>query len=152
MHTSPQFALLMIRIGFGLFLLVWALNKLVNPQGTAGIFANFYGWSELGASMSFALGLLQMALAALIMSGTFKTVSYGAGLLVHGASTVSTLPHLLLPFAEGSNLLFWASVPVLFGALGLFLSRQADTLLSLDAWRDGDRAHDGQRRRGESRC
>lgn len=135
MHASSHFALFLVRIGFGLFLLVWGLNKLVNPQATARIFENFYGWADLGTSLSYAFGLLQIVLALAIMAALFKTLAYALGVLVHGFSTYSTLPHLLLPLAEGSNLIFFAAVPVLLSAIGLFLARDADTVLSLDAWR-----------------
>lgn len=135
MHASPQLALMLFRASFGLFILVWGINKLANLQGTARIFETFYGWGALGGATSILLGLLQILVGLAIMAGLFKTLSYGAGLAVHGVSTLATSRHLLLPFAEGSNLLFFAAVPVLLGALGLFLARRSDTLLSLDSWR-----------------
>jgi putative oxidoreductase len=135
MRASAQVALMLFRVSFGLFILVWGLNKMLNPQGTARIFETFYGWAGLGTSTSFLLGLLQVFLGLAIMAGLLKTLSYGAGAAVHGTSTLATYDHLLLPFAESSNLLFFAAVPVFLGAVGLFLARRADTLLSLDEWR-----------------
>jgi uncharacterized membrane protein YphA (DoxX/SURF4 family) len=135
MRTSPEFTLLLVRLGFGLFIIIWGANKFFNPGATAGIFAAFYGLPNLAATMSFTLGLLQVAIGLMIVCGLYKTFSYAVGVLIHGSSTLATLGHLLQPFAEGSNLLFWAAVPVLLSALGLFLARDADTLLSLDALR-----------------
>lgn len=132
MHASPQIALMTFRIGFGLFLLVWGLNKIVNPGHTARVFENFYFVEGLSTSASVFLGIAQVALSLAIIAGFYKTVSYGLGVLVHGISTLATAPHLLLPLAEGSNLLFMAAVPVLTGAIGLFLARDADTMLSVD--------------------
>lgn len=139
MHASPQFALLLTRLGFGLFLAIWGANKLLNPQGTQRIFEVFYGWSGLGTSMSVLLGALQIVLGLAIMTGFVKTISYGLGVLIHAVSTFATLSHLLMPFAKGSNLLFFAAVPVLLAAVGLFLAREADTLFNLDEYRKGRR-------------
>lgn len=135
MHASAQVTLMLFRVGFGLFLLVWGLNKVFAPQGTARIFETFYGWSALGLSTSVILGILQVILGLAIMAGLFKTLSYGVGAAIHGVSTLATARHLLLPLAEGSNLLFFAAVPVLLGAVGLFLARSSDILFSVDEWR-----------------
>jgi putative oxidoreductase len=134
MQSSPALALLLTRLGFGAFLLVWGLNKIVNPAHTQAIFDNFYGIGGLSAPLAVVLGLLQVGLSLMIIAGLYRTLSYGLGVVIHAASTIATAPHLLLPFAEGSNLLFMAAVPVLLSAIGLFLARNADTLLSLDGY------------------
>lgn len=136
MHASTKSALFLTRVGFGVFLLVWGLNKLVDPAGTASVFAKFYGIENLGQVLSFVLGVAQVSISVLIIAGLFRTLSYGIGVAIHGISTFSTAPHLLLPFAEGSNLLFMAGLPVLLSAVGLFLARSHDTFWSLDEqWR-----------------
>ena len=133
MNASPHTDLLLIRVGLGVFLLIWGLHKIVKPDATARIFDTFYHIGNISPSISVALGFIQVTLSVAIIAGFYKTLSYGIGAVVHGASTVATIPHLLLPFAEGSNLLFMAAVPVLLSAIGRFLARDADTLLSLDA-------------------
>lgn len=140
MHASPQTALLLTRVGFGVFLLTWGLNKVVRPEATARIFDTFYHIGAISPSISIALGFAQVALSLAIIAGLYKSASYGIGVVIHGASTAATTPHLLLPFAEGSNLLFMAAVPVLLSAIGLFLAREADTLLSLDTQLRGARS------------
>ena len=133
MHSQIKPALLLIRVGFGAFLLTWGLNKILNPEGAAGIFAKYYGIDQLGTMPAVVLGSLQVAISLCIITGLFKTVSYALGVLIHGASTVSTASHLVMPFAEGSNLLFMAGLPVFTAAIGLFIARSQDTLLSVDA-------------------
>ncbi|MBU2958342.1 DoxX family membrane protein [Paracoccus sp. 1_MG-2023] len=135
MHSSVKIALLLIRVTFGLFLLAWGLNKIVNPAATSGIFAKFYGIESLGAASSMIAGGLQVVLAVAIILGLFKTISYGAGLAVHGLSTISTAGHILMPLAEGSNLLFMAGLPIFGAILALFIARREDTLLSIDTMR-----------------
>ncbi|ESR24642.1 hypothetical protein [Lutibaculum baratangense] len=132
MIPSSQVALLLTRIGFALFLLVWGLNKILNPTGTAAIFSGFYGVDGLAPMLSTVLGTIQIAISLAIFVALWKTISYGLGVAIHGVSTVSTAPHLLLPLAEGSNLLFMAGLPVLLSAVGLFIARSEDRILSLD--------------------
>ncbi len=134
--TAPaSLSLLLTRLSFGAFLAIWGGSKLTSPESTEGIFTKYYGIEGLGAFASTSLGVAQIVLGLVIMVGLFRTVSYGLGVVIHGVSSISILSHLIAPLAEGSNLIFWASVPVLFAALGLFLARHHDTLFSLDEMR-----------------
>lgn len=133
MDSQIKPALLLVRVGFGTFLLVWGINKILNWEAAAGIFSRFYGIDQLGSSSAILLGLLQVGISLCIILGLFKTISYGFGVLIHGVSTFATIGHLMMPFAEGSNLLFMAALPVLTSAIGLFIARAHDTLLSVDA-------------------
>jgi len=135
MRASPEIALFLVRVSFGIFIALWGLNKVLNPEASAAIFAAFYGFEGLDWGVSVVLGLGQVAIGLMIAVGLYATFSYGAGIVIHGVSTMATLGHLLVPFAEGSNLVFWAAVPVLAGALGLFLARDFDTFLSVDSRR-----------------
>lgn len=137
MTASPQLLLLLTRLGFGAFIALWGLNKIIRPESAQAIFGVHYGIEGLGLMLAYVLGVVQTVVGGAIILGLFRTLSYGLGLAIHGAGTLATLSHYVMPFAEGSNLVFWASVPVLLGALGLFLARRHDTFLSLDAWRMG---------------
>lgn len=132
MPSHLRLSLLLIRVTFGLFLLAWAANKIVNAEGTISIFARFYRFENLGETSALVLGGLQVVLSLCIIAGLFKTITYGAGVLMHGVSTLSTAGHIAMPLAEGSNLLFMAGLPVLAAAIALFLLRRDDTLMSLD--------------------
>ncbi|MDB6178717.1 hypothetical protein PAF17_14560 [Paracoccus sp. Z330] len=135
MQSTVQPALLLIRVTFGLFLLAWGANKLVDTQGTSGIFAKFYGIEQLATSGSLIAGGLQILLSLAIIAGAYKTISYGIGVVIHGISTIATAGHILMPLAEGSNLLFMAGLPIMGAILGLFIARKHDTFLSFDALR-----------------
>ena len=127
-------ALLVLRLGLGLFMLLWSIDKLVAPDKTVAIFKHFYMLSipENGAC---AIGVLEALLSLAIMAGAWKTWSYGLGAVLHGISTLSTYPQLLAPF--GKNHLFIAALPVLCAFVALYLLRERDTLWSLDALRAG---------------
>ena len=57
-------------------------------------------------------------------------------LLMHLVSTASTYARLINPWGTGAQLLFWAAIPVLAAMLTLFLLREQDRLLSIDAARE----------------
>lgn len=133
MPSNLRLSLLLIRVTFGLFLLAWAANKIVNAEGTISIFARFYRFEGLGETSALVLGGLQVVLSLCIIAGLFKTVTYGAGVLIHGISTLSTASHIAMPLAKSYNLLFMAGLPILAAAIGLFPLRPDDTLMSIDA-------------------
>ena len=120
--------LLILRIGLGIFLILWSIDKLVAPESTARIFQSFYSL-EISTSVAYVVGVLELFLSLAILAGLWKTATYGAGLVLHGISTLSTYSQLLSPF--GSNHLFIAALPVLAGFIALFLLRQHDTKWTL---------------------
>lgn len=127
-------ALLLLRIGLGVFLLLWSVDKMVAPEQTAKIFQHFYK-TPLPVGVAPAVGALEAALSLALLAGLWRTWTYGAALVLHAISTLSTWERLLAPFGE--NHLFIAALPVLAAFVALFLLRHEDTLLALDARGDG---------------
>lgn len=127
-----RIALLVLRLGLGVFLLLWSIDKLVEPEATIGIFDHFYGLS-ISVIAASVVGVAEALLSLAIITGLWKNLSYGIGLLLHTISTLSSYEQLLSPFGE--NHLFIAALPVLAGFIALFMLRRQDTLLSLDAYR-----------------
>ena len=127
-HGNPA-ALAILRIGLGLFLLLWGIDKIVAPEGTAQIFDHFYRM-PLSAEAAPIVGIAEALLGLAFMAGLWKTVVYGLGLLLHAVSTLASYSQLLNPF--GDNHLFIAAIPVLAGFIALFLLRDQDTHWSLD--------------------
>ena len=120
-------ALLVLRFGLGVFLLLWSIDKMVAPEQTAKIFEFFYK-TPLPASVAPVVGALEAALSLALLAGLWKTWTYGAALAIHAISTLSTWKQLAAPFGE--NHLFLAAIPVLAGFATLFLLRREDTLLA----------------------
>lgn len=118
-------ALLTLRITLGLFLLQWGVEKFVVPENTVGIWAHFYGIA-VPAALGYLFGAAEIALAACLFLGVFRTPAYGAALALHLVSVLVTWPQLLDPWGDPVNHLFIAGVPVLGGFAALFLLRQWD--------------------------
>jgi hypothetical protein len=121
-------ALLVLRGGLGVFLLLWSIDKMVAPEQTAKIFQFFYK-TPLSVSFAPAVGALEAALSLALLAGLWKTWTYGAALAIHSISTLSTWKQLAAPFGE--HHLFLAAIPVLAGFVTLFLLRREDTLLAV---------------------
>lgn len=133
--TRLEASLLLMRLAVAAFLLVWALDKVIAPEHAKAVFAHFYKASDLSPQLLQSLGYAQIAIIAAFAAGFARTWTYGAVLLMHAAATLSTYTHLIHPWAEGSQLLFWAAVPVLAAIVALFLLRDRDRMLSIDAAR-----------------
>jgi uncharacterized membrane protein YphA (DoxX/SURF4 family) len=126
--NNEQVALFLLRLGLGVFLLLWALDKFFSPGSTVKIFEFFYKM-PITINMAFVIGGLEIILSVAILIGFLKSYSYGLGVIVHGISTLSTWPQLIDPF--GKNHLFIAGIPVLFAFIALYLMRKKDTLWSI---------------------
>lgn len=121
-------SLLALRLGVFIVMLVWALDKFVNPTHTAAVFEGFYGVSGLSETMAAVLGALQLVLVLAFVIGYRKTITYGLIFVLHGVSTLSSLPQYIDAF---NNLLFFAAWPMWAACWVLFYLRDYDTKFSV---------------------
>ncbi len=125
---SIMWGLWLLRIGLGIFLLLWSLDKIVSPQDTVEIFSKHY-FLDVSPSLVMILGSLELTLSLMIVLGMYKTFSYGFGLLVQMVSAAAYYQQLLYPF--GVNHFFISEITILFAFASLFIARNFDTLWSL---------------------
>ena len=118
-------ALLVLRITLGIFLLQWGIEKFVVPENTPLIWGYFYGLS-VPQALAYAFGAAEIAIAACLFLGAFRTVSYGAALALHAVSVAVSWRQLLDPWGDAANHLFIAGLPVLGAFVALFLLRHWD--------------------------
>jgi hypothetical protein len=121
-------ALLALRLGVFLVMLMWTLDKFVNPEHAAGVWGAFYGIEGMGPTLFTIIGALQLALVLAFVAGLAKRWTYGAILLLHAVSTFSSWQQYLNAF---DNLLFFAAWPMLAACWALYLLRDEDRLLTL---------------------
>ena len=122
-------ALAILRVTFAMFMAVWVVEKFVAPGTTSAIVGSYYGF-DLGIALAYAIGTVQALLLAAFVAGVFKTVSYGAFVLMHASSVVVGWQHLITPY-DGFNHLFYAGLPALGAIVALFLLRERDVLFTL---------------------
>jgi putative oxidoreductase len=118
-------ALLVLRIALGVFLLQWGIEKFVVPQNTPGIWGYFYGLT-VPQALAYLFGTVEIALAACLFLGRYKTIAYGAATGLHAVSVIVSWRQLLDPWGDPAHHLFIAGVPVLAAFVALFLLRDSD--------------------------
>ncbi len=128
--------LLILRLGLGWFLLVWAVNKLLAPGQYAKIWGYFHGIG-IDTSIATIMGVGQIVLVAFLFLGLFRPITYALAFLTHTVTIVVIAGPLLAPFVikngyptnrnQSIALAAWAGFAALF-----FLRRQ--DRWSLDAW------------------
>ncbi len=129
-------SLLLLRIGITIVMGFWTVDKIINPDHAGAVFKSFYGLEGLGDQAFLFIGIAQGLLILAFAAGLFKTFTYGAVLVMHGISTLSSWRQYLDPF---ENLLFLAAWPMLAACVGLFLMRHYDRLMTLERTKKGAR-------------
>ena len=130
-NSQIPLALLILRLSVFLVMFMWTIDKFINPEHAARVYENFYFISGLGNSAFYAIGAIQLAIVTGFVLGFQKRWTYGAVLLMHSISTLSSFKKYLAPF-EGVNLLFYAAWPMLAACFALYYLRNLDTLWTID--------------------
>jgi putative oxidoreductase len=122
-----RWALLGLRLSIFLVMLMWALDKFIRPEHSAGVFTHFYAVTGLGNATFLVLGASELVLLLAFVIGFARRFTYGVVLLLHAGSTLSSWQQYAHPY-DGVNLLFFAAWPMLAACAALYLLRDADTL------------------------
>ncbi|MFQ5634546.1 MAG: hypothetical protein ACE5G3_04345 [Gammaproteobacteria bacterium] len=124
-------SLLMLRLSIFAVMLVWTLDKFINPAHAARVYERFYFISGLGETEFVVIGVAELALLAAFVVGWRKRWTYGAVFALHAVSTLSSYQQYLAPFEYATNLLFFAAWPMLAACFTLYNLRHLDTRLTL---------------------
>ncbi len=107
-HTADDrplaLSLALLRLSTGVFFLVWALEKIVAPEIARRVYETFY-FSSPSDTMLLITGLVQAAVVLVFMAGLFRFWTYGALLVMHGVSVVSSSGRLFDPFTPPNHLI-----------------------------------------------
>lgn len=132
-----RISLLLLRLGVFIVMVMWTLDKFVNPGHAAAVYENFYMLGGLGPAVMYTIAALELVLVLAFVAGAFKRLTYGLVLLLHGISTLSSYAQYLEPW---DNLLFFAAWPMLAACIALYLLRESDTLLAFDSIKASQRS------------
>ena len=129
-------ALLLLRLSVFLVMLMWVLDKFVNPDHAVAVFQNFYLISGLGPVVIYAIGAVQAVIMIGFVLGWQKRWTYGLVLFMHSVSTFSAFRQYFAPF-ESPNLLFFAAWPMMAACFTLYYLKNWDILWTVgeQAWR-----------------
>ena len=128
--SNLQLSLLLMRLSIFVVMLMWTIDKFINPNHSAKVFDKFYFIAGLESSIMAVIGIMELCILIGFLLGVYKRFCYGAVLIFHTVSTLSSYQQYLSPF-EGPHLLFFAAWPMLAGCLMLYLLREEDGFLNL---------------------
>lgn len=133
-------SLMLLRVGLGLLILIWAVVKLAATDASIGVSDKYYGGLLSDPTLQIVLGALQAALALLVIAGLFRRVAYPAMTLLLGVGMLAVWPSIVDPLGlifgqDNVQVLFFPSLIVFFGTLVMLAFRDED-MLSLDARRN----------------
>jgi putative oxidoreductase len=128
-NKNLPLSLLSLRVGVFIVMLMWTLDKFVNPGHSTAILEKFYFLDGVGTQIVYLLGALEMLLIVGFVIGYKKQWTYGIVLFLHASSTLSAFSQYLDPW---KHLLFFAAWPMLAACVALYLLRDDDTLLAVD--------------------
>jgi len=128
-NQNLRTGLLLLRITIFVVMFMWTIDKFMRPQHAAAVLSHFYNLSGIGFTAIRVIAAVELVLVVLFLFGMFKTLTYGAMLILHAATTLVSYQQYLHPF-EKVNLLFFAAWPMLAACIMLFLMRREDRLFS----------------------
>tara|TARA_R110001606_G_scaffold399222_2_gene582414 strand:- start:71165 stop:71569 length:405 start_codon:yes stop_codon:yes gene_type:complete len=126
--TRIQWSLFLIRVGVFIVMLMWTLDKFVQPEHSGKVFESFYGLSGWSESIFLVIAVFEMVLILAFLLGMWKRLTYGLVMILHAGSTFSAFSLYLDPFA---HLLFFAAWPMLAACITLYLLRDEDSFMTL---------------------
>ncbi len=112
-----RWTLPILRVGMGVFLITWGLDKWLATEGSLEIFSFFYGL-EVGNLVVRTAGALEILLGLALAFGIVPVVTAWAQLVVNTISTLASWKQILDPWGrlgltEGGTHLFLASIVVM---------------------------------------
>ena len=127
-----KIALLIMRIGTGMLLVLWGGVRLLEDNMGSNLANKYYGGVGADGTLQLAFAVFEVTLGALVVLGLLRrfTLPLSAVVLVGGA--IPIWRHFLDPYGlylhQDANLLFFPSLTVAGAALALIAFRDMDRL------------------------
>lgn len=127
-------ALLLLRIGTGLLLVIWGLLRVMTPAVGPGLADRYYSGMFSGQALQVAYGAAEILIGALVVLGLFRRFAYPAQALILVSGMLMIWRYLLDPFGlylmsrEDSQILFFPSLTVAAATLVLLAFGDEDRL------------------------
>ncbi len=112
-------------------MVVWGLDKIVNPAHGTGVAERFYFGLFASESIMPALGVAQVGLGLALALGWIRRFTLPVLAAITGTTLIGVWRSVIDPlglFLERTNLLFFPSLIIFAGVLVLFAFRDDDTL------------------------
>ena len=138
MEVHSKWTMPTLRVGMGIFISLWGIDKLAATEGSQGIFSNFYG-VEMGLAILQVVGVAELLLGLVLAVGLFRVPVAWLVLAVNSVSTLASWRQIIDPWGwfdltSGHTHLFLASIVVMAANIVLVLNAR-DAHWTLDGRR-----------------
>ena len=126
------FALLLLRASIGLLIVLWGIDKIVNPAHGLAVSDAFYGGLLTMPSLMRIFGVAQALVGFLFIVGLLRRVVDPVVLLLNTASLLGVWRSIVDPwgwYLEKTNVLFFPSLIIFAASLLVLVSREEETLV-----------------------
>ena len=79
---------------------MWTIDKFLNPGHAAKVYEKFYYIAGMESVVMYTIGAIEMIVLLLFLAGYKKTYTYGAVLILHAVSTLSSFNQYLAPLRD----------------------------------------------------
>jgi uncharacterized membrane protein YphA (DoxX/SURF4 family) len=141
MTMLQPLALLLLRVGTGLLLVLWGALRVISPEAGPGLSEKYYSGLLGMQALQIAYGIVEIIIGTLVLLGLFRRIAYPLQALILVPGAVMLWRYLLDPLGAwlmsraDSQILFFPSITVAAATLALIAFRDFDKL-SLDAYLD----------------
>ena len=130
--SAKAAALLLLRIGTGLLLILWGALRVMSPTAGPGLASKYYGGFLDLQSLQVGFGIAEVIIGLLVVVGLFRRISYPLQALILVPGALILWRYLLDPMGmylldkEQSQILFFPSITIAAATLVLIAFRDED--------------------------
>ena len=130
--STKAAALLLLRIGTGLLLVLWGASRVISPTAGPGFATKYYGGFLDLQSLQVGFGVAEVIIGLLVVVGMFRRVSYLLQALILVPGAIVLWRYLLDPIGlylldrDSSQILFVPSITIAAATLVLLAFRDQD--------------------------
>ena len=128
---KKDWAHLVLRVGLGVFLLIWGADMFIQIEMCEQMFSMIYWGLPVGRGLLFVFGIVQIVIAVALISGFYVRIGAWAGFSIQLLTTVATIGRVVRPFGivegdpVGPSIVLFSTVPLLAAWLALALYGRA---------------------------
>ncbi len=120
----------MLRVSIGYLLVIWGVDKLVNPAHGLAVSDRFYLGAFTFPGLVSVFGLAELILGGLVIVGVWRRYTYPVVVVIAAITTAGVWRSIADPwgwYLQGANALFYPSLIILAASLVLLADEWHDS-------------------------
>ncbi len=125
-QSRLELSLFLLRLGVFIVMLVWTLDKVLNPAHAIEIFEEFYFIQGISEGLMMTLGFIELILVLAFLAGLWKRYTYGLIILFHTISAIAPWEKYTVELGALFSMLYFADWSMLAACITLYILRDLD--------------------------